>query len=121
MGVEQRIIEWRGFVAKREAIGTDVDELEAHLRDQIDALVASGLSEDEAFLIAVSRMGKLEIADLLRREGVIDQGNPVFIGGVLALKANDLKYGEYVFAKHASLRDVLETMEIGRASCRERV
>jgi hypothetical protein len=60
MGVEERIVEWRGFVARREAIGTDVDELEAHLRDQIDVLVASGLSEDEAFLIAVSRMGKLD-------------------------------------------------------------
>lgn len=60
MGVEERIVEWRGFVAKREAIGTDVDELESHLRDQIDVLVASGLSEDEAFLIAVSRMGKLD-------------------------------------------------------------
>ncbi|GAA4341515.1 permease prefix domain 1-containing protein [Microbacterium rhizosphaerae] len=60
MGVEERIVEWRGFVARREAIGADVDELEAHLRDQIDVLVASGLSEDEAFLIAVSRMGKLD-------------------------------------------------------------
>lgn len=60
MGVEERIVEWRGFVARREAIGADVDELEAHLRDQIDVLVASGLSEEEAFLIAVSRMGKLD-------------------------------------------------------------
>ena len=67
MTLDSRIAEWRGFVAKRDAIGADVDELEAHLRDQIDGLVASGLSEDEAFLIAVSRMGRL--ADLSLQDG----------------------------------------------------
>lgn len=60
MGLEERIAEWRGYVARREAIGTDVAELEEHLRDQIDGLEGSGLSEDEAFLIAVSRMGRLD-------------------------------------------------------------
>jgi hypothetical protein len=34
--------------------------LEAHLRDQIDGLEASGLSSDEAFLVAVKRMGRLD-------------------------------------------------------------
>ena len=40
--------------------GRDVEELEAHLRDQIADLDAAGLAPDEAFLVAVKRMGKLD-------------------------------------------------------------
>lgn len=65
MGLDGRIAEWRGFVQQRDAIAADVDELEAHLRDQIEGLEASGLSPDEAFLIAVGRLGQL---DALSRE-----------------------------------------------------
>jgi UPF0755 protein len=61
------------------------------------------------------RLGIMEIADLLRREGVIDEHPLVFLGGVVALKARtELKSGEYLFAKHASLRDVVETMVEGK-------
>ena len=45
--------------------GHDIDDLEAHLRDQIADLGAAGLSGDEAFLVAVKRMGDL---DTLSRE-----------------------------------------------------
>ncbi|MGH3850179.1 MAG: permease prefix domain 1-containing protein, partial [Pseudonocardiaceae bacterium] len=38
----------------------DVEELEAHLRDQIADLEAAGLAVDEAFLVAVKRMGNLD-------------------------------------------------------------
>ena len=52
-------------------------------------------------------LGVRDIADLLAREGVIDQPW-IFIGGVLALKARgDLKSGEYQFSKNASLADVV--------------
>lgn len=65
-GVEARIASWRGFVGRRAAISTaDVDELEAHLRDQMGELESVGLSEDEAFLIAVGRLGEV---DALSRE-----------------------------------------------------
>ena len=37
-----------------------MEELEAHLRDQIADLNAAGLAADEAFLIAVKRMGELD-------------------------------------------------------------
>ncbi|MSP32531.1 MAG: endolytic transglycosylase MltG [Pseudolabrys sp.] len=54
--------------------------------------------------------GIREIADILRREGVIDQVW-VFMGGVIALKAgSELKYGEYQFIKHASIADVVDTI-----------
>ncbi len=55
-------------------------------------------------------LGIRDIADLLQREGVIDQPW-VFIGGVLVLKARgDLKHGEYQFIKGASLADVVGTI-----------
>ena len=45
--------------------GPDVEELEGHLRDQLAALTEAGLAGDEAFLVAVKRMGNL---DALSRE-----------------------------------------------------
>ena len=58
--------------------------------------------------------GIRDIADVLQREGVIDQPW-VFIGGVLVLKAReDLKAGEYQFGAHASLRDVVATIVEGK-------
>ncbi len=58
--------------------------------------------------------GIRDIADVLVRDGVIDQ-SWVFVGGVLMLKAReDLKAGEYQFKAHASLRDVVATIVEGR-------
>ena len=60
-GVEQRIAEWRTYLRRHQAIhAVDVEELEDHLRDQVEALVDSGLSPDEAILVAVKRMGDLD-------------------------------------------------------------
>ena len=64
--VEEQIAQWRGYLRRRRAIdGQDVHELEGHLRDQIAALTDAGLAGDEAFLVAVKRMGSL---DALSRE-----------------------------------------------------
>ena len=58
--------------------------------------------------------GIRDIADVLNREGVIDQPW-IFIGGVLVLKAREgLKAGEYQFRAHASLRDVVATIVDGK-------
>jgi len=58
--LEHQIAEWRTFVGRGAAItAPDVEELEAHLRDQIETLTASGLAADEAFLVAVKRIGSL--------------------------------------------------------------
>ena len=55
-----------------------------------------------------------DIADVLQREGVIDQPY-IFMGGVIALKARgELKYGEYQFSKHASVADVVDTIIEGK-------
>lgn len=59
--LEQEITEWRSFVARGSAVDHhDVEELEAHLRDQIDELHAAGLDDEEAFLVAVRRMGRVD-------------------------------------------------------------
>jgi len=64
--LEEQIAQWRAYVRRRQALhGPDVEELEGHLRDQLAALTEAGLSGDEAFLVAVKRMGSL---DALSRE-----------------------------------------------------
>jgi UPF0755 protein len=70
------------------------------------------LAEDK--IVNIPRGGIRDTADLLIREGVIDQPN-LFIAGALVLKAqNELKYGEYRFTKNASLRDVVDTIIEGK-------
>jgi len=70
---------------------------------------------DAARIVNIPRgLGLRDIADLLQREGVIDQPW-VFVGGVLILKAReDLKYGEYEFKRQATLRDVVDTIVDGK-------
>jgi peptidoglycan lytic transglycosylase G len=76
---------------------------------------ASGPLEGDKVVNIPPRLGLMEIAELLRREGVINENNAIFIGSVFALKARtELKFGEYLFGKHASVRDVLETMIEGK-------
>jgi len=59
--VEAQIAEWRAHVAKAPAVDErDLDELEAHLRDQIAELDGAHLSRDEALLVAVKRMGHVD-------------------------------------------------------------
>jgi len=59
--LEQRIAEWRSQLVRRPAIDArDVDELEDHLRSQVEELLGAGLDEDEAFLIAVRRIGAID-------------------------------------------------------------
>ncbi|HLC29277.1 MAG TPA: permease prefix domain 1-containing protein, partial [Dehalococcoidia bacterium] len=59
--LEAQIDQWRAYLRRRQAVrSVDVEELEDHLRGQVAALVAAGLSPDEAFLIAVKRMGALD-------------------------------------------------------------
>jgi UPF0755 protein len=71
------------------------------------------LVEDK--VVVVPRAGAFDIADLLNREGVIDEHRLVFAGGVFALNAwSQLKAGEYVFPKHASVRDVVQTLVDGK-------
>jgi hypothetical protein len=59
--LETQFAQWRHYVQRRpELRPSDADELEDHLRGSVDELVAAGLSADEAFLVAVKRMGSLD-------------------------------------------------------------
>ena len=59
--LEAQITRWRTWLRRQPALRPeDVDELEGHLRDQIAALLEAGLAGDEAFLVAVKRMGRLD-------------------------------------------------------------
>lgn len=72
------------------------------------------LKEDRIVNIP-ARAGKRDISEVLQREGVIDVNPWIFIGSVYALKASsDLKPGEYLFQKRASLRDVIGTIVEGK-------
>lgn len=59
--LEGQIAEWRAYMhRRRELHHTDAEELEDHLRSRITELTEAGLRADEAFLIAVKRMGSLD-------------------------------------------------------------
>ena len=66
LALEDRIGEWRTYFRRRQAVhAADVEELEDHLRSQVEALKEAGLDQDEAFLVAIKRLGDL---DSLSRE-----------------------------------------------------
>jgi hypothetical protein len=64
--LEDQIGAWRVHLRGSRAISAaDAEELEDHLRQEIHGLIEQGLSADEAFLVAVKRIGAI---DTLTRE-----------------------------------------------------
>jgi hypothetical protein len=61
LSLEEQIAHWRAYLRRRRSIqGADVEELETHLRDQVGVLTQAGLADEEAFLVAVKRLGSLD-------------------------------------------------------------
>ena len=59
--LEAQFAQWRDYVRRRPGLRQpDAEELEDHLRGSVDELIAVGLRADEAFLVAVKRMGSLD-------------------------------------------------------------
>jgi hypothetical protein len=59
--LNEQIIKWRSNLAQSQTLGnSDIDELESHLREEIENLKASNLSDEEAFLIATHRLGSTD-------------------------------------------------------------
>ncbi|WP_326558968.1 permease prefix domain 1-containing protein [Micromonospora sp. NBC_01796] len=59
--LEGQIAQWRAYMQRRRELHrTDAEELEDHLRSRVTELTEAGLHTDEAFLIAVKRMGSLD-------------------------------------------------------------
>lgn len=98
--LEAQLDQWRGYVQRRQAISAaDVAEMEDHLRAQVDDLVATGLDDDEAFLVAVKRMGNLdevsrefarEHSDRLWKQLVLVPEGPEGTGGATASRWREL-------------------------------
>src|SRR5262252_8788189 len=72
------------------------------------------LAEDKVVSIPKG-LGMRDIADLLAREGVIDQPW-VFVGGAIAAKMRgyEFKAGEYQFPRQASLEEAISTIVSGK-------
>jgi hypothetical protein len=91
VSLEEQIDQWRSYLRRRQTIhSVDVSELEDHLREQVTVLSNAGLATDEAFLVAVKRMGNLdalsrefarEHSDRLWKQLVIVPSDPGETGG----------------------------------------
>jgi hypothetical protein len=60
--LEQSIMEWRqGMLAKGIGSPIPLEELESHLREEIEQRVQFGLKEPEAFEITVQQFGRAQV------------------------------------------------------------
>src|SRR5258708_4483621 len=75
---------------------------------------APGPLETEKIVNIPPRLGIRDIADLLVRESVIDHPWTFVVSAMLAKTHDDLRFGEYQFAKQASLHDVINTIIDGK-------
>jgi hypothetical protein len=115
--VEEQVAEWRRFVRHGSVLDTgEVEELEGHLRDQIDELRTAGLAGDEAFLVAVKRMGSV---DALSREYAREHSGRlwrqlVLTGGVEEPERADGFRAALAFAVAAAVTVLLARVVAGR-------
>lgn len=59
--LERAIQDWRnGLLQSQSILESDVDELESHVRDEVDSLMLAGLSTEEAFMVSIHRTGDIE-------------------------------------------------------------
>ncbi|WP_400995382.1 permease prefix domain 1-containing protein [Agromyces sp. GXQ0307] len=59
--LDRLVASWREWLERHDALSApDVEELEGHLLDRVDSLRAAGLHDDEAFLVAVKRLGAVD-------------------------------------------------------------
>jgi hypothetical protein len=82
--LETQITQWRTAVSRSRAIASsDVEELESHLREQVADLESTGLNEEEAFLVAVRRLGAVDVVteEFAREHGDRLWKQLVLVGG----------------------------------------
>ncbi len=78
-------------------------------------LEAPGPLDHERNVMIPSKKGLNEIANLLRQEGVIDQTIPFIAGAIVLGYKEELKAGEYMFERQASMLEVMKTIVEGRS------
>lgn len=105
--LEEQIGRWRSLLSRRQATHTvDEVELEDRLREQISALTRAGLGSDEAFLVAVKRMGDL---DGLSRELAREHSGSLW-------KQLVFSHGDSVESKAAPMRDMIVAFGLAAAA-----
>jgi UPF0755 protein len=76
---------------------------------------AAGPLDRERTVVIPRGAGIRDVAQLLRREGIIDN-QLLFVGGAVVTRTTgSVKAGEYLFDANVSMRDVLDTLVEGRA------
>ena len=56
--LKEAIKKWRsGLLQSQSVLESDADELENHLRDEVDSLMLAGLNAEEAFMVSSHRIG----------------------------------------------------------------
>src|SRR5918992_1634178 len=125
ISLQEQIDQWRSYLRRRQAIqAVDVAELEDHLREQVAVLVDAGLATDEAFLVAVKRMGNLdtlsgefarEHSDRLWKQLVVpsDSGEPRARARTDAIVAFSLAVAAAVLIKVPALFGIQWDQEAG--------
>ncbi len=104
--LEEKISRWRHYLQKRQVIRpVDVAELEDHLRSQIESLLGAGLDEDEAFLVAVKRLGSV---DEISREFAVEYSERLWKQLVLSSEGDS--------ASHADRRQAFLAVAMALAS-----
>ncbi|HLL29348.1 MAG TPA: endolytic transglycosylase MltG [Xanthobacteraceae bacterium] len=78
-------------------------------------LIAPGPLDRERTVVIQRGQGIRDIAETLKREGIIDQVFPFVAGAVVLRITDELKAGEYLVEPHASMRDVLAAIVEGRS------
>ena len=74
---------WKSSVSRQRACSRDeLNELESHLREEIDVLIGQGVTESDAVAEAVARMGAAEkISDEFAKDGRLMKNS--ICGGVI--------------------------------------
>jgi UPF0755 protein len=80
-----------------------------------EKLTAAGPLDRERTIVIQRGQGIRDIAETLKREGVIDQVFPFVTGAVVLRVTDEMKAGEYLIEPHASMRDVLAAIVEGRS------
>jgi UPF0755 protein len=76
---------------------------------------AAGPLDRERLVLIPRGAGIRDVAELLRRERVIDVPMVFVVGAAISGKTSDVKAGEYLFDPGVSMSDVLDTLVDGRS------
>ena len=62
--LDNAIKNWRsGLLQNQNILESDADELENHVRDEVDSLMLAGLNAEEAFIVSTHRIGDQKTID----------------------------------------------------------